>query len=157
MKIRNLLTLAVMSIAIMSFTSIPSTKSGPGKGATSTIVDISGEYNASCAERIDVTGTMHVISHAVRNKNKTTVTFIYNYQGVSGVGMETGQRYIVQGRSRNTQTLTVSNGEQYVTMYSTENLVAPGKGVVRVTIKGYYRIAADGSMVAQDFDISMCE
>jgi hypothetical protein len=157
MKIRNFVPLAILSIAIMSFSSIPSAKSGPGKGSTSTIVDISGEYNASCAERIDVNGTMHVVSHAVTNKNKTTVTFMYNYQGVSGLGMESGQRYIVHGRSRNTQTITLGSGEQYVTMYATENLVAPGKGVVRVTIKGYYRIAGDGTMIAQDFDISMCE
>jgi hypothetical protein len=157
MKIRNLIPLAVMCIAMMSFSPISSGKKAPGKGATSTIVDISGEYNASCAERIDVAGTMHVIAHAVQNKNKTTVTFSYNYQGVSGTGMETGQRYIVMGRSRNTQTVTLGTGEMYVTMLATENLVSPGKGMVRVTIKGYYRMAADGTLIAQDFEVAMCE
>lgn len=157
MKIRNFIPLAVMCIAMMSFSSIPSGKNAPGKGATSTIVDITGEYNAICSERIDVTGTMHVIAHAVQNKNKTVVTFSYNYQGVSGTGMESGQRYIVMGRSRNTQTVTLGTGEQYVTMLATENLVSPGKGVVRVSIKGYYRIAGDGSLVAQSFEVAMCE
>ena len=157
MKIRNLVSLAVLCIAIMSFTSIPSGKSAAGKGATSTIVDISGEFNASCAERLDVTGYMHVLAHAVTNKNKTTVTFVYNYQGVSGVGEESGQRYIVVGRSRNTQSVTLSSGEQYVTMYASENLVAPGKGVVKFSIKGYYKIAGDGTMLAQNFEVATCD
>ena len=157
MKIRNLVSLSIVCLAIMSFTSIPSGKNDPGKGATSTIVDISGEFNASCAERIDVTGTMHVLAHAVTNKNKTTATFVFNYQGVSGVGEESGQRYIVVGRSRNTQSVTISSGEQYVTMYATENLVAPGKGVVKFSIKGYYKIAGDGTMLAQSFEVAMCE
>jgi hypothetical protein len=157
MKIRNFIPLAAIGIAMMSFTSIPSSKSSAGKGTTSTIVDISGEFNASCAERIDVTGSMHVLAHSVSNKNKTTVTFVYNYQGVSGFGEESGQRYIVVGRSKNTQSVTLSSGEQYVTMYATENLVAPGKGVVKFTIKGYYKIAGDGTLLAQNFELAMCE
>jgi len=157
MKIRNLIPLATLCIVMMSFTSIPSGKSAPGKGATSTIVDITGEFNASCAERIDVTGSMHVLAHSVTNKNKTSVTFVFNYQGVSGIGEESGQRYIVVGRSKNTQTLTISSSEQYVTMYASENLVAPGKGVVKFTIKGYYKIAGDGTMLAQNFEVAMCE
>lgn len=157
MKIRNLVLAAIVGLAIMSLSSIPSKALAQDKGAQSTIIDLSGEFNASCAETIDVTGNMHIIAHAVKNRNKTFVTFSYNYQGVSGTGIQSGQRYIIVGRSRNTQTRTLSSGEQYVTMTASENLVAPGKGVVKFSIKGYYRLSADGKLIAQDFEVVMCE
>lgn len=157
MKIRNVFPLAILCLAIMSFSSIPSSPQKAGKGATSTIIDLAGEYNTTCGERINVVGSMHVIQHAVVNKNKTTITFISNYQGVSGFGAETGQRYIIQGRRKNTETITLNSGQQHFTMWFTENLVAPGKGVINFSVKGYFTISASGEILAQDFDMVFCQ
>lgn len=157
MKIRNVFPLALLCLLIMSFTAKPSSKLKTGKGATSTIIDLTGEYNTTCGERINVVGSMHVIQHAVTNKNKTSVTFISNYQGVTGFGMESGQRYIIQGRRKNTETVTLNGGQQNFTMWFTENLVAPGKGVVTFSVKGYFTISGTGEIIAQDFDMVFCQ
>jgi hypothetical protein len=52
----------------LSFTSIPSTKQS--KVATSTRIDISGEYNPMCVESIMVNGKLHIAEQTMTNKSR---------------------------------------------------------------------------------------
>ncbi len=155
MKLRIIFPLLAASIFLFSFSSIQSKQ--PGKGATSTTIDLTGEYNPMCGESIMVTGNLHIVEQAVTNKNKTKLMLVANYQGVSGVGTETGKRYNITFSQKNVQTLDVGAGRQTVAVSFSENLIAPGQGVINFSVKGYYVIEANGTISAQDFQIVFCE
>lgn len=142
-------------LVCLSFTSIPSSKQS--KGATSSLIDISGEYNPMCGESIVVTGKLHVVSQTLTNKNKTRVMLIGNYQGVSGVGTESGQRYHITFSQKNVQTVDLASGGQTIAVSFSENLVSPGKGMVSFSVTGFYSFNANGTIASQDFDIVFCE
>jgi ribosomal protein L28 len=155
MKLRIIAPLFAICLFCFSFTSIPPTR--PGKGAISTVVDLSGEYNPMCGETIQVTGSMHMVQLMVSNKNKSRMMFLANYQGVSGYGTESGQRYNITFSNKNVQTVDLSGGRQSVTMSFNESLIAPGKGVLNFAVKAYMTFESDGSISAQDFEIVFCE
>jgi hypothetical protein len=155
MKLRIILPLLAVSIFLFSFSSIQSKQ--PGKGATSTIIDLTGEYNPMCGESIMVNGNLHIVEQTVTNKNKTRLMLVANYQGVSGVGTETGKRYNITFSQKNVQTFDVGAGRQTVAVSFSENLIAPGQGVINFSVKGYYVIEANGTVSAQDFQIVFCE
>jgi hypothetical protein len=110
-----------------------------------------------CGETIMVTGSLHIVEQTVKNRNKTRTMLIGNYQGVSGVGMETGKRYNITFSQKNIQTIEFSSGRQTIAVSFTENLIAPGQGVVSFSVKGYYSIEGDGTVSANDFQIVFCE
>lgn len=142
-------------LVCLSFTSIPSSKQA--KGASSTFVDISGEYNPMCGETIMVTGKLHVVQQTVTNRNKTRIMLLGNYQGVSGIGTESGQRYQITFSQKNVQTIDLNGGGQKISVSFTENLVSPGKGMISFSVNGYYTFNANGTIADQDFDIVFCE
>ncbi len=141
-------------LVCLSFTSIPSSK--PSKGATSTFVDISGEYNPMCGETIMVTGKLHIVQQTVTNKNKTRIMLLGNYQGVSGVGTESGQRYQIMFSQKNIQTVDVAGGQTFAASFS-ENLVSPGKGMISFSVNAYFAQDASGTITVQDSEIVFCE
>lgn len=142
-------------LVCLSFTSIPS--AAPSKGATSTFVDISGEYNPMCGESIVVTGKLHIVEQTLTNKNKMRVMLMGNYQGVSGVGTESGQRYQITFSQKNVQTVDLAGGGEKIAVSFSENLVSPGKGMISFSVTGFYTFNANGTIAAQDFDIVFCE
>lgn len=155
MKYRIFMSLMAVSMLCLSFTSIPAGKEP--KGARSTIINISGEYNPMCGESILITGNLHLVEHTVKNRNKTRVMVMGNYQGVSGYGTESGQRYNITFKQRNIQTIDLAGGQQAVTVWFRENLVSSTRGVVSFSVRGHYVFNADGSIAAQDYDIVFCE
>ncbi|HEX5669388.1 MAG TPA: hypothetical protein VFX73_11325 [Chitinophagaceae bacterium] len=155
MKLRIIFPLLAACVFLFSFSSIPSKQIG--KGASSTIIDLSGEYNPMCGESIMVTGSLHIVEQAVKNKNKTRLMLLANYQGVSGVGTESGKKYNITFSQKNVQTMDLSAGKQSVAVSFSENLIAPGQGVINFAVKGYYTIEANGTISAQDFQIVFCE
>lgn len=155
MKLRIIVPMLVASVFLFSFSSIRSNQ--PGKGATSTVIDISGEYNPMCGETIMVTGSLHIVEQTVKNKNKTRTMVIGNYQGVSGVGTESGKRYNITFSQRNVQTIEFSSGRQSIAVSFKETLLAPGEGVVNFSVKGLFTLEADGTVSANDFQIVFCE
>lgn len=142
-------------LACLSFASIPSAKQS--KGATSTLIDISGEYNPMCGESIMVTGKLHIVEQTMTNKNKKRVMLMGNYQGVSGLGTESGQRYHITFSQKNVQTVDLAGGGQKIAVSFSENLVSPGKGMISFSVNGFYTFNANGTIAAQDFDIVFCE
>ncbi|HSF46633.1 MAG TPA: hypothetical protein VLA58_11515 [Chitinophagaceae bacterium] len=155
MKLRIIVPMLAASVFLFSFSSIRSNQ--PGKGATSTVIDISGEYNPMCGESIMVSGSLHIVEQTVKNKNKTRTMLMANYQGVSGVGTQSGKRYNITFSQKNVQTLEFSSGRQTVAVSFSENLIAPGQGVVNFSVKGYYSLEPDGTVSANDFQIVFCE
>jgi hypothetical protein len=110
-----------------------------------------------CGESIMVTGSLHIVEQTVKNKNKTRTMLMGNYQGVSGVGVESGKRYNITFSQKNVQTLEFSSGKQTVAVSFSENLIASGQGVLNFSVKGYYSLEADGTVSANDFQIVFCE
>jgi len=155
MKLRIIAPLFAVCLFCFAFTSIPSRP--PDKGATSTVIDLTGEYNPMCGETIQVTGNMHLVQMMVSNKNHSRMMFLANYQGVSGYGTESGQRYNITFSSKNVQTVDLTGGRQSVTMAFNETLIAPGQGVINFAVKANLTFEADGSISQQDFNIVFCE
>ncbi len=155
MKQRMIIPMLAVCLFCFSFTSIPSNKQS--KGATSTFIDISGEYNPMCGETILVTGKLHIVEQTTTNRNKTRVMLMGNYQGVSGIGTESGQRYQITFSQKNVTTVDLASGGQKMSVSFSENLVSPGKGMISFAVNGYYEFNANGTIVAQDFDIVFCQ
>ncbi len=155
MKLRIIVPMLAASVFLFSFSSIRSNQ--PGKGAKSTIIDISGEYNPMCGESIMVKGSLHIVEQTVKNKNKTRTMLMGNYQGVSGVGTESGKRYNITFSQKNVQIIDFSSGRQTVAVSFSENLIAPGQGVLSFSVKGFYSLEADGTVSANEFEVVFCE
>ena len=82
--------------------------------------------NGGAGELVQFSGEVLVINHLTSNDNHTTIKSHVQPQGLSGVGLTTGDTYHINGGSRNSSTFQTDGGGSTLTLLSITRLVGPG-------------------------------
>ena len=106
--------------------------------------------NGGAGEDISLTGTLHILIHTTQGPNgKLTVKEHFQPQGVSGVGLITGDVYRATGVSQDITNANVKKGETF-TSVNNFRMIGPGRNnnllvhdVIHTTIHPDGTVTAD--------------
>lgn len=99
----------------------------------STTVPIDVTLFVSCAadgagEFVHVTGEVHLVSHVTVNDNHVTIRRHNQAQGISGVGLTTGDLYHLIGKTDSTATFQLDGEQNESTYINRVRLIGQGPG-----------------------------
>ena len=84
--------------------------------------------DGGAGEVVFLSGNLHDMFHITVNDNRFTVSVVSNPQGVSGVGLTTGDEYHGTGVGRFTQTGSFVNGQLSFTSVNSFKIIGQGRG-----------------------------
>lgn len=103
--------------------------------------------NGGDGEEVQLKGTIRIGHHVVRNKNRVTLTNTSNFQGVSGVGLTTGDKYQASSSQPGTLTGSMQNG-QFTAFYIEPIRIVSKNVTYKVNYKFHVTINAGGIYTA---------
>lgn len=127
-----------------------STSQQPGATTTFTVndvTDISFDQGVSCAsDLVSLTGQIHTLYHITVNGNgdRLIIKTASNYEGVAGVSLISGVRYVGVGTTETTLSGVMSGGQFSYTAESSFKIVGQGPGNnYTVTVLFHITVNAD--------------
>lgn len=120
------------------------------------LIDYTVMISVPCAgDIIQFEGQIHVTNHVTMNKDRVTVKFLHNRQGLSGTGLISGDKYQATGVTQYTQTGPLVNGQYSLTYPTTFNVVGQGTGnnlMFHTTF--HFTVNTDGTVITEVKEIS---
>ena len=107
--------------------------------------------NGGAGEDILMTGNMVVVYHATFNDRKYTLSYHTNPQGVTGMGLTSGDKYIVSGGSEGTISGAYEN-DQFAGGYTEDMRVISPKGTFIVHYQFHVTVTPDGKFTSEISD-----
>jgi hypothetical protein len=100
-------------------------------------------------ELVQLSGSLHILSHVTENKNRFRVVSQFNPQGVRGVGLTTGTVYQGTGVTRNTFSGSFNNGQYEETFIDNFRLIGKaGAASLRIHQTFHVTVNANGDVTA---------
>lgn len=84
--------------------------------------------NGGAGELVQFSGEVLVMNHVTTNDNHTTIRSHVQPQGITGVGLTTGDTYHINGGRRDISTSQTDGGGSTLMLHSITRLVGPGPG-----------------------------
>ena len=117
-RIVIVLALAAVLVALVGASlaaAAPSPQQSPtqnGKGATSETFPIDFNIDSACfGELIEVTGTAHIVNQFVPVQGGWHITSTFNLMNMQGVGLTTGDQYVVNAQGQHFVENTLPTGD----------------------------------------------
>jgi len=112
------------------------------------VVPMDRIYYVSCAnggdgEEVAVSGNLNVVMKLITNENRVTFTYHINPQGLTGLGLTTGERFVASGGSNGTQSGVLENG-QFTTTFTEQLRIVGASATFLVRYKFHVTITPDG-------------
>ena len=85
-------------------------------------------FNPCAGEMMELTGEFHVRTQTVIRPNGGMTVTVHQRLSAEGVGVDSGDRYIVRDRSSDTETINANNDQTTLTFHANARMISPGPG-----------------------------
>lgn len=104
--------------------------------------------NSGIGEDVLLTGTIKIVEQVIFNNNRFTMTYNTNAQGLTGVGLSTGETYRASGGSPGTITGSLEN-DQFTGFYIEQLRITSQNSTYLVNYRFHVTITSDGVIITQ--------
>ena len=123
------------------------TTANRSSGITS-LVPMNRIYYVSCAnggngEDVELTGNLNVVQKLIVNDNRFTYTYHINPQGLTGLGLTSGEKFVASGGSNGTQSGLLEN-QQFTTTVTEQLRIVGASTTFLVRYKFHVTVTPDG-------------
>lgn len=102
--------------------------------------------NGGAGEEVTLTGSLKIVEHIVYNDRGFTFNYHVIAQGVTGVGLSTGEQYQASGGNKGTITGEFGEDGQYTRVFMEQLRVIGQNSVFKVVYKTKITITPDGKI-----------
>ncbi len=106
----------------------------PAYAGVTTNIDVPTDFqsfvdcaNGGAGEDVRITGTLHVVIQATVNGNHVSTKAHFQSQGLEGVGLVTGTKYLVRGVTQERSSDNLNNNEAMIEFINNFRLIAKGQ------------------------------
>lgn len=137
----------IIPVAVKAASSETVTAANPSSGITS-VVPMNRIYYVSCAnggngEDVELSGNLNVVQKLTVNNNRFTYTYHINPQGLTGLGLTSGERFVASGGSNGTQSGLLEN-QQFTTTFTEQLRIVSASTTFLVRYKFHVTVTPDG-------------
>lgn len=102
--------------------------------------------NGGAGEEVSLTGSLKIVEHIVYNNHGFTFNYHVIAQGITGVGLSTGEQYQASGGNKGTITGEFGEDGQYTRVFMEQLRIIGQNSVFKVVYKTKITITPDGKI-----------